>query len=471
MKPVTFGMFLILLSNAIMAQTWTYAVTISNTGINYNPDFVIDKTGNIHCVWVQYYSPNFTKIFYSKSSDNGVTWTTPVPITTNTSLWIDEPHIKADTNENLFVCYDYNVGAWPSVKICYMKFDAASSSWGQQTELATGTTNRLVVDNNNKVYFFWSAGTEHYRYLDHDILCDPIELSYNHELAYFFNDIITDGKNNIHCIGSRQSASGFNLAYFNYSNGAWSNYHDLSQSSFCEGGISVKSNGIPAFIWKQTIPDSSYSIQGSYYAEFYNDTVQTKTLLCQKSDKSSIAIDGNDLPHIVEWENVDSINRLVHRYIKEDFWLMEAIEEFNNTYDKNILKYRDNFLYLVYNKADTTLFESQVTYNSQILFRKLEVLSDVADIPHPQKFTIFPNPFSETLTIELANPSPGAINIKIFDLSGNVQYSEERKDIGPDIQKGVLMLNISNGKQFQSGNYIVQISNGDKVFNKCISHY
>lgn len=471
MRPIALWMFLIFLSNVLIAQTWTPPVTISNAGINYSPDFVIDNTGKIHCVWVQYFAPDFTKIFYAKSIDNGVTWTTPVAITTNTSLWLDEPHIKADNNGNLFVSYNYNVGAWPSVKICYMKFDAASSSWGQQTELATGTSNRLVVDNNNKVYFFWSAGTEYYRYLDQNGLCDPIELSYNHELAYFFHDITIDEQNNIYCIGTRQSADHHNAACFNCKNGVWSDYFDLAQNSFFDGGISVKSSGIPVFIWKQTIPDSSFNIQGSYYAEFHNDTLQSKVLLCQQSDKQTVTIDENDLPHVVEWENVDSNSQLVHRFFKEDSWHIDVIEEFNKTYDKNILKYRNDFLYLIYNKADTTLFEPPATYNSLILFRKLEILSDVADIPQPQKFTIFPNPFSESLTIELDDPTPGAINIKIFDLSGNVQYSEERRDIGEEIQKGVLKINISNGKQFQAGYYIVQISNGDKVFNKCILHY
>ncbi len=246
MRSVLFVITFTLTFTACFGQSWSDPITISHAGSNHNPSFTIDKDGGIHCVWAQKFTYNFKKIYYSKSTDDGLIWTDPIPITTNTDLWLDEPHIIADTSNNLYASYDYNVGGWPNSKICYVKFIAQSSTWSQQTEIATGISNRLVIDQDTRVYFFWFAGTEYYRYLDNDVLSDIISLSSWIEVDCFFDNFSVDKQNQIHCIGNRKAGDYSRGAYFPNINGNWS-YVDLSNNSFYESGISLNSIGLHSF--------------------------------------------------------------------------------------------------------------------------------------------------------------------------------------------------------------------------------
>jgi hypothetical protein len=93
-----------------LTQTWSEPVTIFSDGLNRYPDITIDKDGVMHCVWAHYLQTNYWKIYYSKSSDEGQTWSAAQDISLNTSRWMYNPQIIADANNNLYVSYDYNTG-------------------------------------------------------------------------------------------------------------------------------------------------------------------------------------------------------------------------------------------------------------------------------------------------------------------------------------------------------------------------
>jgi hypothetical protein len=60
------------------AQNWTNPVNISNMpGLDNQPDLCIDKNGTLHCVFTHKLASNWRKIYYSKSTNDGATWTTP----------------------------------------------------------------------------------------------------------------------------------------------------------------------------------------------------------------------------------------------------------------------------------------------------------------------------------------------------------------------------------------------------------
>jgi phosphatidate phosphatase PAH1 len=93
-------------------QTWTDPIQINTLdGTNRNPDFCIDNEGTLHCVWSYKIETNFYVIYYSKSNDYGLSWSTPENISQNTSLWMENPHIVSDSHNNLHLTYDYNTGS------------------------------------------------------------------------------------------------------------------------------------------------------------------------------------------------------------------------------------------------------------------------------------------------------------------------------------------------------------------------
>jgi hypothetical protein len=208
MKKALFFCFLIVLIIDSFAQTWTEPIQISTLqGVNNNSDFCIDNSGNIHCVWSYKVESNYKHIYYSKSIDDGLTWSTPENVSQNTSLWMENPHVVADSENNLHLTYDYNSGNSYQTLIVYRKF--SGNAWSEMDTVSVGWPgarhNRLVSDHNDKLYCFWfhdfQNGTTFYRVLENGIW-DEIQIPYNNNDNVFLNNIAIDSLNNLYCTGS-----------------------------------------------------------------------------------------------------------------------------------------------------------------------------------------------------------------------------------------------------------------------------
>jgi len=112
-----------IISMIALSQSWDQPVIIYTGGHNTTPDFVIDHNNVIHCVWEHKIGVNYTKIYYSKSTDLGKTWSDAEDISLNTSLWVSDPHIISDTDNNLFVSYDFNAGSPNNMLVLVKKFE------------------------------------------------------------------------------------------------------------------------------------------------------------------------------------------------------------------------------------------------------------------------------------------------------------------------------------------------------------
>jgi hypothetical protein len=138
-------------------------------GINRNPDFFIDNSGIIHCVWSYKVTTDYWHIYYSKSTDDGLSWSIPENVSQNTNLWMENPHIVADSENNLHLTYDYQSDNSYQTLIVYRKF--SGNTWSEMDTVSVGWPgarhNRLVIDHNNKLYCFWfhdfQNGTTFYR--------------------------------------------------------------------------------------------------------------------------------------------------------------------------------------------------------------------------------------------------------------------------------------------------------------------
>ena len=468
MKSIFCTIILIIALTNCFSQTWSDPVNVSRNGSNHSQHFTFDKYGVIHCVWVKWLSPYsyYSKIYYSKSIDDGLTWSDPVPITTNSDLWLEDPHIVSDTFGNLYVSYDYDVGAWPDSKIYYMKYDANDSTWGQQTEIATGWVNRIVITQNNRVYFFWFAGTEYYMYLENNIFSDTLSPSSWIQVACFFDGILVDKQNQLHSIGNRQIGSYSRGAYFSCVNGICNEYLDLFEESCLEGRISLNSMEDPSFIWRQRIPSSS-GLQGTYYSKLVADSIQIPVLISQRTSSLAFALDYTDRPHIVEVQSIDSGYQLVHRFPVNDTWQTEILDQTKIWYIQNILTSKNSCLYLMYNKVDSTIAFPPEAHNAAILFRKLELPPGVENSGKPE-LIIFPNPFSEEVTIKLLNAISGNIYLKIFDINGRTIYENRFTAQSPGTTRFVWEGINRLGKQVENGCYFIQISDGSNSIVKTI---
>jgi len=109
MRIIFIVVIVILACVKLEAQQWIDPVVISSTdGYNMSPDIIVDSDGIIHVVWSYKVDDNYWKIFYSYSNDDGSTWSVAYDLLQNTHLWMSQPHIACDSENNLFVTYDYN---------------------------------------------------------------------------------------------------------------------------------------------------------------------------------------------------------------------------------------------------------------------------------------------------------------------------------------------------------------------------
>ncbi|MFC2155425.1 IPT/TIG domain-containing protein [Acidobacteriota bacterium] len=89
--------------------TWSWPLNISgNSGVSWTPDIAMDSAGNIHVVWVDS-SSGVYEIYFSRSTDNGATWSTAVNISNSAnSAKSRNPRIAVDSAGDIHVVwYDY----------------------------------------------------------------------------------------------------------------------------------------------------------------------------------------------------------------------------------------------------------------------------------------------------------------------------------------------------------------------------
>jgi hypothetical protein len=96
-------------SDSATPSSFKTPVAITNTGkvnatLQRGPEFVFSPNGHIHLVWMEQKISNSPDIFYSRSTDDGMTWSAPKDISRDEQRAAqDFPSIAADSAGNLYV--------------------------------------------------------------------------------------------------------------------------------------------------------------------------------------------------------------------------------------------------------------------------------------------------------------------------------------------------------------------------------
>lgn len=103
--------------------------------IQSSPSAVVDKNGVIHVAWdgADATHPSKQNIRYAKSTDGGVTWSTPVKLTSGNLYIKTAPSIAVDTNGKVAILY-YGTDA-SSLANVYGVVTTASGGWSEDTKL------------------------------------------------------------------------------------------------------------------------------------------------------------------------------------------------------------------------------------------------------------------------------------------------------------------------------------------------
>jgi len=464
-----------------LTQTWSEPVTIYKGGHNETSDFTIDKNGMIHCAWAHKLQTNYWKIYYSKSTDNGQTWTTVQDISLNNNLWMYNPQIVADSNNNLYVSYDYNTGDPDNMLILMKKFDGVQ--WSNPDTISAGLPgsmhSRLVVDNNNKLYCFWynviSGGKIFYRTFENGIWSAVFQPYTGNNDHYTLNSVVVDQQNNLHCTGAHhyEGQSGYDdrAIYFNCVNGVWSDFTELSNNTTWEGlDIALDTTDLPSITWGQYISDSIPPNQGTLVASFNGSSWGFPQLLIEDHpEEQAIAIDQFNKKYIVDLEKTPTGYQQVYYTNTLNNWSGEIIQQDNYGYYNHKLLEIDNKLYLLYSKVDTIIWQNGYSVFSSIQINKYDILNGFSNYYNGNlNLNISPNPFSNIAWINFETTSFANVQVKILNLKGQIVNILVNENKTPGKYNINWDGNDLNGKEVSPGLYLVRLQVGRYVVTRSV---
>jgi hypothetical protein len=470
-------LFIISLPVVLLTQNWTQPINVSNMGgFNQMPDFCIDSNGVIHCVWTHFYNVNYSKIFYNKSLDDGLTWITAEDISLNSEKRIAYPHIACDSENNLHLTYDYDIGNYLATLVYYKKFDG--SSWSDpliiSENMPESHANKLVIDHNDRVYCFWyrsiNNGTTYYRYKENGVWSD-IFLPYNNSDYFAFSNCAIEKNNNLHWIGAHyyDSQTAYEIRpiyfYYNYADNTWSNFIEFGTHRAWYGfDIDLDTLNLPHLVWQEFINENIPPNDGTFYSFFNGSDWAVPDLIVEDPMEQQIIIDENNNINIFDVEKNEEGSWLVHYYLFNGFWEGKIIDESEWYGMFPEVKNSNHKIYIIYYKSlDDT--------NSDIYFINADIISRLDLINHIQmKMRLIPNPFKKTVKILTECDQNKKIEVMIFSLRGELINQLSCRNTENIKKEFIWDGKDLSGKEVNSGLYLVRLISGRKVLTKSIEY-
>lgn len=467
---------LILFPIVLFTQTWTDPINISPNmpGLDNQPDLCIDKNGTLHCVFTHKLESNWRKIYYSKSTDDGATWTTPEDISLNPDTSLMNPHIIADTNNILYVTYDYNTGN-PAMTLIYLKtFDG--NQWSEPFVVSEGMFNSdhnyLYIDNNNRIYVFWFYINQlmYYRYFENNTWSDII-CPYPGDHKWGLLSAVIDDNNNIHCIGSYSDPGPpvipQSKIYFKYEylNNYWSDYITISVNVSGGGSdIHVDQQNNPHIAWRQKTIDTGPFNDSTMYTFFNGSNWSEPELVVNDPYDQKIAIDPYNRVHIIDREKLETGHKLLHYQKYGNIWQGFIIDESDIVVNNPAIIENNNVLYITY-------YECYSDNDCKIKFtRNYLTTGKYSEQQFCNKIRVYPNPFKTETTIEFEIGQRQQIDISIYDLNGKHIKTIDNKEFPPGTYKYKWTSTDKNGKEVKSGLYLVRLQTGRRVITKPVEY-
>lgn len=474
MKKFYLFFLFLLLYNFSFTQEWSEPINISNMeGIDHLPDLIIDNRGVMHCVWIHMIDQPFRKVYYSKSEDNGETWSEPEDISLNTQLAMTNPHIINDSENNLYVTYDYDVYNIYNHQIHFRKYNG--EFWSDAINLSAGYPgsydNKITVDNNDRIYVFWYLPTRfYYRYYKYDEWSEVI-CPYNNEPFIYLKDIISDNDNLLHCIGVHYFLPNERwMIYFTYDRDQdeWSDFGYLNHEDVYANGsdITLDRYEYPHIVWHG---ESGQLLGGNYYKFYNGNYFQGPELFAQNALSPLIQIK-DDTIYILSFEVGDPVDDIVMYTINEDsFWGSQVIYSADYAAPAKFLYYNDYLYFLFFGRVesediDIYILKSHINSNNRIsLIQDNDLISLSNNSPNP--FYVSGLERNSNTKIDYSLKINGLTTLKIFNIKGELI----KKIINEHKKRGNYSAfwdgTDKAGNQVTSGIYLYQL----KVGNYCIT--
>lgn len=153
---ISIGLFF--LSQSIGAQTWDPSKRLTwNSAPSSRPDATVDANNNIHVIWDDS-SPGNTEIYYKKSTNGGISWTTK-RLSWNSGTSKSSSIDKGPGNQLYVVWGDDTPG---QQEIYFKKSDNGGNAWSASKRLTWHMEGSLspdiAADSNGTIHVVWRKG-------------------------------------------------------------------------------------------------------------------------------------------------------------------------------------------------------------------------------------------------------------------------------------------------------------------------
>jgi len=457
------------------AQEWTEPVEISDIdGAYLDPDMCIDNNGVIHVVWSSgTFGSNNWQILYSKSDNSGETWDVDFDVSQNDTLWMSQPHIAVNSENKLYVTYDYNTMQPPNMHVLMKIYNG--QQWSDSILITEGLQgsdyNKLLIDYNNRVFIGWYNSSKfYYKFYENGTLsqsycpfCDSVDKFIPAEHSLTSNQIVK-------WVGASSSSnySGERLQYFEHNllDNTWTT-PDMLDTNKLKVGLGLDLND-------SENAEIAYRIETSVWPEPFSDATLYKffsglewseaELVVEDPEDQQIAIDQYNRPHIINREKTTTGYQIVHYCKINSEWIGYVIDSTPNFCNPAKLLFHNNQLYLTYFRDYTPGFP-----DVNILFTKYDVITNKKEsMANISGLNIYPNPSAGSTTIDFQLKKQGKTSLIINDFYGRHIKTILDQNISAGKYSFKWDGKNDNGANVKSGLYLCRLYNGRNVISKSI---
>ncbi len=419
--------FIFLLAQGF-AQQWTEPVKIvSGEGIANYKDFLIDSKGVYHCVWSRKIELHYYTIEYSKSLDQGQTWTEPETIAHEPGLWLDCPKIVADTAGMVYVSYLYNVVNPYGSQILSIRHNGYNWEPADTLSLCGSAFNYMAATPDGSVYCFWNYGTSYYSVCKYGSWSD-VKVLYSDTVAIKISGLAVDNEGRIHFFAGQKKLPGipnnkYRLAYFSMKDEVLSDIEILNNKDlYYGGGITVNSDGKPAVLWMEGINQNT---QGAFWSVKEDGYWTNAKLLNTDRWLQTIIYDHLDALHFFTCIGTNSSNQvsLDHYFFVDGVIQIEKVYSANNKRGIGGINafLRNNTISLDFSTLDTVFDNRRF---STIWLTETDITTNRTEVTYSD-LCVYPNPFNNYCCISCPQKLQESSIVSIYNTCGCLVWQSE----------------------------------------------
>ena len=308
---IVFFLFLFLLTQSIHAQTWQSLKRLSwNPGWSYDPAVATDISGNIHVVWEDN-TPGNWEIYYKRSTDGGLTWTTKR--LTWTARYSQNPAIAIDSSGNIHVVWQDNTSG--NYEIYYKRSTDGGTTWQPPKRLtwSSGDSENpaIAIDSSGNIHVVWEDDTHGNYEIYYKRSTDGGSTWNTQRLTWNYGNsvdpaIAIDSSGNIHVVWANdQLFYDYEIYYKRSKDGGttWQPPRRLTWNSYdtYDPAIAIDSSGNIHVVWEYYTSYNNYEIYYKMSTDGGSIWQPTKRITWNTSNSydPAIAIDSSGNIHVV----------------------------------------------------------------------------------------------------------------------------------------------------------------------------